>query len=353
MKVFGMIPATVAVLMALAQCQAQASVTVTQTTFRGLKAITLDCPTMSVVLLPEKGASIISVKDKRTGREWMWRNPYVDYKLPAYAANYMKYDVSGFDDCFPTVGASPYPDGPWKGIVLPDHGEVWSLPWDYTIGTEIPPGIIPGGMVPEVGQVRLSVHGIRLPYEFEKTVKLVEPNRLEISYKVANPTPMRMKAIWAGHALVAIEPGMEVFLPDSARFQESTKPWKTQTRNGLLWMKLGGPETESALKVYTRPLDQGFGGFRDPKTGDFYAMLFSPRQIPYIGLWINQGLKLDDKNPHYNAGIEPTNGGEDYKFSETRKMLQEIRPKSNWEWDLTILVGRSSEEGLLEKLTSQ
>lgn len=317
--------------------QAQAEVSVTQTRFKNLKAVTLDSPTLSVTVLPDRGANIISIKDKQTGREWMWQNPYVDYKLPAYAADYMEYDVSGFDDCFPTVGESSYPDRPWKETILPDHGELWSLPWDYIIGES---------------QVTFRVHGIRLPYEFEKTVKLVEPDKIELSYKVTNPTPMSMKAAWAGHALVAIEPGIQVFLPDDTRFQDPIKPWKTTKSDGLLWMKLGGPETASGLKVFTKTLTSGFGGFLDPKTGSFFAMMFSPKELPYIGLWIDQGLLLDDKNVHYNAGVEPSDGGEDYAFSAARKMLHAIPPKSTKEWKVTILIGTASADNLYERITA-
>lgn len=344
----------VAVLLILVlAAQARAGVSVTEGKFHGLRAITLDCPTMSVTILPDRGANIISIKDKRVNREWMWQNPFVDYKLPAYDADYMRYDISGFDDCFPTVGASAYPDHPWKGTLMPDHGELWALPWDYEIQDVIPPGILPVGATAADKQVRMSVRGIRLPYQFEKTLKLLEPDRLEISYKVTNPTPMRMKASWAGHALVAIEPGMEVFLPGDTQFQAKTKPWTAQPRNGLVWMKLGGPETDSALKVYTNKLTRGFGGFRDPKSGDFLAMLFSPKQLPYIGLWIDQGLKLDDKNTHYNAAVEPANGGEDYKFNAANNMQPELRPKSIQAWNLTIQVGRATEEAVASLINSR
>ena len=46
------------------------------------------------------------------------------------------YDASGFDECFPTIGACAYPEAPWQGVIAPDHGELWTLPWAWQ---EAPP----------------------------------------------------------------------------------------------------------------------------------------------------------------------------------------------------------------------
>ena len=80
-----------------------------------------------VNLLPELGGKIYSIRWQ--GRELLASNPRKPFRRAQYAAPYAEYDASGFDECFPTIGPCQYPIYPWAGTEMPDHGELWSLPW--------------------------------------------------------------------------------------------------------------------------------------------------------------------------------------------------------------------------------
>ena len=52
-------------------------------------------------VLPECGGKIRSLVDRRTGREWMWRNPNLPQRLPEYAQNFEReLDTGGWDELF-------------------------------------------------------------------------------------------------------------------------------------------------------------------------------------------------------------------------------------------------------------
>ncbi|MHB8276843.1 MAG: hypothetical protein ACYDIA_04225 [Candidatus Humimicrobiaceae bacterium] len=55
------------------------------------------------------------------------------YKPGVYGSTYVKAECAGFDEIFPTIDECFYVTYPWKGIPIPDHGEVWSIPWQLDI----------------------------------------------------------------------------------------------------------------------------------------------------------------------------------------------------------------------------
>ncbi|MGH7579540.1 MAG: hypothetical protein ACREM9_05165, partial [Gemmatimonadales bacterium] len=94
-----------------------------QTTVSGLPAIALRTGTLEVVAVPAVGMKLTNLRRPR-GREWLWRNQQIPLALPRPDASFVETaDSGGWDECFPTVGASPIPGAPPGTPVLPDHGE--------------------------------------------------------------------------------------------------------------------------------------------------------------------------------------------------------------------------------------
>ena len=50
---------------------------------------------------------------------------------------------------------------------MADHGEVWSLPWDYTVNNL---------------SLHMSVKGVRFPYKLEKNIYFKDENVIRIDY---------------------------------------------------------------------------------------------------------------------------------------------------------------------------
>jgi len=326
------------IVLAILSTKIDAEVVVKESSFRGLKAILMESDALKLTILPERGANIISMYDKKTNREWVWQNPSFNYRKPKYDDSFLDYDMSGYDDCFPTIGKEKCFAYPWKDIVMPDHGEVWSLPWKYRF---------------EKGKVLLNVHGIRFPYVLEKQVALDEKcSAVTLCYRVTNFSPMDMPVIWCGHYMSAVTPGMEAFFPGDVEFTKDLKPWSLEHHDQLSWIKFGKPETKVVAKYFSKELSGGFAGFYDPVTKDYLLYTFSTKQLPYVGLWINQcGFPLPESE-YYNAGLEPTNGLETPGDTKKAGLLRYFKADSTIEWQIRITFGKAERNKLYDAVMS-
>lgn len=313
---------------------AHAVTTIKCSTFKGMRAVDIENQSIKVRVLPNRGANIISIIDKRNGRDWAWQNPEVPYQKVKYGSNYMLYDASGFDDSFSTIGKGLYPYDPWKDIQMPDHGELWTQPATYTISRD---------------KVRFKIQGIRLPYIFEKEISLPQTGVVKINYKITNPAPVAIRGFWTAHYLVQVSPGMEMFLPGNATILKGMDTWPVNRSNGFQWIRIGSPETRTAIKRFTDRLTEGCGGFYDPKTSDFIAYIFSHKELPYCGVFINQ-----KGNPEgalcYNAGLEPTSGDEDYIRTSAKGVMPTIAGSSCKKWQMNIVLGTAKKADMRHRM---
>ena len=89
----------------------------------GFAVYGLRSPSTEIRVAPELGAKILSLKNLETGREWMWRPPGLSRLFRNEPGDpFERSTLVGADECLPTVAPCR-----WKGLDLPDHGEVWSV----------------------------------------------------------------------------------------------------------------------------------------------------------------------------------------------------------------------------------
>jgi hypothetical protein len=274
----------------------------------GLKRFRYASPAWELEVIPDLGAKISSIRWH--GRELLARNSRKSLIRPRYAASYAEFDASAFDECFPTIGPCAYPDDPWAGTHLPDHGEVWSIPWTASVDPE---------------GLHMQVHGVRLPYTLSRCIRIMEPDHLLLQYELSNPTSFPLKYLWSSHPLFAIRPGMHILLPagttvrvdwsKDARLGEigQEHPWPLTTDSSGKPVDLGlilPRETRLVDKLYTSRLSEGWCALYNPQNCQYAAFLFSPQQIPYTGLSINLGgwPVEDEQGGYYNLGLEPCSG---------------------------------------------
>ncbi len=93
-------------------------------TLQGFDVYHLGNEAVELAVVPELGARLVSLKDLRTGREWMWHPPG-GLKLfrNRLGDDFSLSPLAGMDECPPTIAKCA-----WQGTELPDHGEVWSAP---------------------------------------------------------------------------------------------------------------------------------------------------------------------------------------------------------------------------------
>ena len=95
-----------------------------QNKIENLAGLVFENDALKMTILPELGAKVISLVLKASAHEYLWRQPGRTLRLPSYDSTFTDYDISGWDECFPTIYPVLYPADPWKGIKVPDHGEV-------------------------------------------------------------------------------------------------------------------------------------------------------------------------------------------------------------------------------------
>lgn len=130
------------------------SVRIYDTRYKGVKAICLENDFMSVGLLPDNGAKVFSLFSKVTYREYMTQAISRHYRGMEFNSEYIKAELSGLDDCFPTVDPCIYTDFTWEGTQIADHGEICQLQWDYVLHSS---------------RIDMEVHGVRFPFVFKKS----------------------------------------------------------------------------------------------------------------------------------------------------------------------------------------
>jgi len=249
-------------------------------------------------LLPQLGSKLASFRSNRSGFEYLWQPPSGQYPHPTYGQEYGPECATGFDECFPNLLAGRYPDGPYSDTVLPDHGEVWSLPWTCSAeGT---------------GAV-LTVHGRVLPYRLEKTVRPEGDASLLFAYRLTNVGEWPIRWLWSAHPLFNVVRGLHVDVPGRPAMMvyESLGDVLGAPGTRYTWPEAGSVDMSlpwrrapAAEKVFLSELSEGRVALRYPSIGEGIVIEFPDDVLTGIGLWYNVG-GWPEVAPHNNIGVEP------------------------------------------------
>ncbi len=298
----------------------------------------------SISLAPTLGGKITSILSKKTGREFLSRTR-IEYRKREYGKSFEDYERDGADECFPTIQGGPYPAFPWQGVPVPDHGEVWTLPWDHQI---------------KQNRLHMSVHGVRFPYIFERRISFEELARksapyIRLSYSVQNLSPFPFPFVYAFHPLFQVQAGCQILLPTGKKV---VNYWSTEDRLGRPMQEHPWPEVKDltldksyerhiirsprlkrAEKLFTTRLSQGRCALRYPN-GEFIGFLFPAGKLPYLGLWVNEGAWQN----LFHVALEPSTAQVDrLDTAEGLKDCGVVPPNGTLEWDISLIIGQGNE----------
>jgi galactose mutarotase-like enzyme len=266
---------------------------------------------VEVAVVPELGAKIVSVKDRCTGREWMWHPPHgaMFFHNPP-GDDFFRSPLIGIDECLPTIEPCA-----WRGRELPDHGEAWSAPWDVDEEAW------------QRGVLKTSVRLKISPFDFERTIEL-DDNEIRLSYQLSNRNAASEYFLWAMHPLLKIQEGDRLVLPSSTR----------NLLNGSLWVD----SIDSAMpeggcsKLVVGPVSEGMGGVHNDKTGERFDFEWSVSENNGLGLWLTRG----GWHGHHHFAIEPTNAGADSLATAVgREWCGNVAGKGAVTWQVRLRVG--------------
>jgi galactose mutarotase-like enzyme len=310
-----------------------------KTTWLGQPALVLETSALRLITVPRMGAKITSLFDKQTGREWLLPPTNRDFKPVAYGASFVDQDMSGWDEIFPTTGACLYPvEGRYKDVPLPDHGEVWALPWQVD---DITPNTL-----------QLSVIGRALPYRLTRTARVIDDQRAHFAFEVVNTGSEPLSALWSAHPQFVVDAETRVRLPEGVThvvnvhatedWQELDRvyPWaKAQSDDGR-WHRLdviGPAERHTCRKFFVHP-DQpiNWTALQQGDDGPWVRLSWDSECIPYFGLWVDEGTY----NPAPTAALEPTTGYYDRldRAWENRRAMH-LLPDTPVRWSVDVELG--------------
>jgi len=266
---------------------------------------------VELAVVPELGARIISLKNVRTQHEWMWHPPG-GLKLfrNCVGDDFAHGPLVGMDECLPTIAPCS-----WQGRALPDHGEVWAVPWSVDKAAW------------EAGVLKTSVRLKISPLEFERTIELRD-NEVLLRYRLNNLGAADEHYLWAMHPLLRLRAGDRLVLPSSTRSQLNGEKWIDAVDTVV-------PEGNSA-KVFARPIQVGKAGIHNRTAGEQLEFEWNPAENNTLGLWLTRG----GWHGHHHLAVEPTNASCDtLALAAETGRCGVVRVGDFVTWDVRLRVG--------------
>jgi len=252
---------------------------------------------LSIEVWPHLGGKVSSIVDKADGYEVLFNFPAEIPTAPAYGKPYDATWYAGWDECIPAIAPGPYPLHPYDGIMIPDHGEVYSIPVTTA--------------VPSDRGITIVWHGLRFGYRLTRKLVLAGSG-LSAQYTLTNLSPFEFRFVWAQHALLSLNSPVEIDLPGVGAMRWSHGVGREVNRN-FIWPALEGegdlsrPEAlpAGAWKVFSLDPVTSAAIVRYPRRRRELRISYSSPACPaHWGLWINRGAW----NHQHHLAVEPTTG---------------------------------------------
>jgi len=184
----------------------------TDWTYRGFQAVILENDLLKVVILPGLGAKIWQITYKPASRDLLWQHPRIAPRPVGFGASYDDHFFGGWDELFPndvpeTLG----------GEAMPDHGELWTLPWSFETRSE-------GGEAAVKLWVETPVSACRM----EKTIRLrAGEAKLRFSHRLTNLGRGELPFLWKLHAAVKADEYGRIDVGAKSAYIEDFGPTRT------------------------------------------------------------------------------------------------------------------------------
>jgi hypothetical protein len=166
--------------------------------YNGIPAVILENECIRIVIMPELGAKIWRLLYKPKGKEMLWQHP----RLKPRKLSTSVYDdvfFGGWDELFPN-------DIPeiLVGEAVPDHGELWTLPWEYRIVHETAEEVC----------IHLWVETSVFAVRVDKWITLkAGQSMLHFRHSIHNKGVISMPYLWKLHVALVVDENSRIDLP--------------------------------------------------------------------------------------------------------------------------------------------
>lgn len=316
----------------------------TEVSVDGFDVIRLSNSCLSVSIMPQLGGKIYEIVDLRTGRDWLWKNPYIPLQQPLPGMDYdRELDSGGWDEILFSVKPCQLelPGGHRSSIG--DHGVVVYKAWQSSETG-----------VNSVGEAvcELFAEGQFPHFKLQRRIVLdAEKPRLVFMYKLTNTGPIPWPWLWCAHPLLAIESDMLINFQEGQQIRNETihrsgknedMVWPTLVSAAgeridlaRIFEKSRAPETFCA-KLFIRSANEVCLSTEDGS--ESFGILYDPDVLPWLGLWVNKNAWSGcGSEPYLNLGMEPATSPHDRLTQAVAKGESDfLQPAGTREWTLTI-----------------
>lgn len=271
--------------------------------------VTIENEAWRLEVYPQFGGKVLSIIDKADEFELTFDYPAEFPTTCQYDQPYASSYYAGWDECFPAVAPGPYPGHPYKGTVIPDHGELWGVP---TIA------------IPTKDGITTEWNGLRFGYRLARRLWIEGPT-LGAEYTLTNLAPFDFRFVWAMHSLMSLHVPVELELP-SGVFRLSHDAASNRMDVPFDWPTTAAGER--LARPDSLPAERGWKVFSVEPIASPAVVRYPTRKrnlkieyasndgLPaYWGVWINTGGWVR----HKHFAIEPTTG----RFDELDRAVKD------------------------------
>lgn len=284
----------------------------------GLDIIRLRNDCVDLVIVPAVGGKILEMVDRRSGRNWLWRNPHIPLARTGRDADFNRdQDCGGWDEVLLSIKPGKIRSASDQFAAIPDHGDVVGCEWSVEELRATPAGEVICDMV---------ALGVSAPYRFRRRIRLPKgESAVEMDYSLINDGDDPLPCYWCAHPILAIEPDAIIDLPRDLPLRVEDEATRASLDDGAeqRWpmLRLEGGESVDlsqsfavndeqrafASKIFVRSPDTGIANVSLGENGAQLTFKFDPIKLPWLGLWINNNAWSGcGSEPYMNLGFEPT-----------------------------------------------
>jgi hypothetical protein len=288
---------------------------------RFTRTVVLENDLLRCTVLVDKGADIYELRYKPRDIDVLWKAPWGLKEIGTIAPTAVNSQVAwldhyegGWQEIFPSGGGPTM----YRGIELPFHGEVATMPWDYEI-------LAAGGAR---ASVRFTVVTTRTPFRIERTMTLEDGQpAVRFDERLTNEGAVALDYMWGHHPAYGAPflgedcrldvPARRIiadasqtdpersWLPDGGDFDWPVILGRDGRRRDL--RQIPGPDQRVNNMGYLIDLEDGWYGLTSRRLG-FGIGLVWPKEF-FSCVWLWQELCGSFGHPWYGRayvmGVEP------------------------------------------------
>ena len=315
----------------------------------GLDRIRLQNRHVELAVVPAAGGKIIDLVDRRSGHNWLWRNPHIPLARASRDADFEReQDSGGWDEVLLSIKPGKIHSVSDQFQAIPDHGDLIGCEWSVDELQVSPVGDVVCGM---------TAIGSSAPYRFERRIRLPKAKPVvELSYSLTNDGDEPLPCYWCAHPLLAVEPDTSIDISGALplRVDDAATRKRAAAENEQHWPKLllrdgksldlsrsfaiNGAQHAFASKIFVRSPETGVARVLRGDSGAQLTFRFDPTELPWLGIWINnRAWSGCGSEPYMNLGVEPATSPYDcINEAIENDAVPWLQPGDTRNWSLSV-----------------